>query len=166
MPTAVPGASGARTRVLLQSRVAAMMAETRKPNRGAGAMRQEAQWWLEASDRDVALAAAALREELYEGVAFHCQQGAEKALKALLVDRRQRIQTHSCVLLCQALGRAGVLVPTDVVEAGQRIDPHYINARYPNGVGGPPHAFYNRQLAQECQQWADTIRQFVRSSLT
>lgn len=129
-------------------------------------MRQETQWWLSASDRDVALAGSAMRDELYEGVAFHCQQGADKALKALLVEHRQHAQTHSCVLLCQSLDRAGVAVPPDVVEAGQRLDPHYIDARYPNGVGGPPQAFYNRNLARECLQRAETIRQSVRSRLT
>ena len=94
-----------------------------------------------------------------------CEQAAEKALKAMLAENRHRGRTHACVLLCEALAAIGVGVPAEVVQAGRRLDPHYSDARYPNAVGGPPQIFYDRSLAEECMEWAETIRQFVKSNL-
>jgi len=61
----------------------------RRPLDGEGEpTREHTSWWLSASDRDAQAADALLRNEVHEAVAFHCQQSAEKALKALLVEHR------------------------------------------------------------------------------
>jgi len=128
-------------------------------------MREHTSWWLSASDRDTQAADALLRDEVYEAVAFHCQQAAEKALKALVVEHRLHERSHACVVLCETLTGLGVTIPAEVAEASRRLDMHYIGARYPNGVGGPPKDFYDEALARECLQWAETVRQFVKSKL-
>ena len=52
--------------------------------------------WLEKAMRDLRAAQLLLDEELYDEAAFHSQQAAEKALKALLVALRIRPpKTHS-----------------------------------------------------------------------
>jgi len=128
-------------------------------------MRQQTGWWLAASDRDMVSAEALLREGVYEGVAFHCQQSAEKALKAALVEHRLMARSHSCVEICQSLAEQEIRVPSAVLEASRRLDLHYTASRYPNGVGGAPQDFYDRPLAEECVRWANCIRQFAKSSL-
>lgn len=45
--------------------------------------RPEATWWLDAAQREEAMARSLTEDCLYEGAAFHLQQSAEKYLKAL-----------------------------------------------------------------------------------
>jgi len=52
--------------------------------------------WLQKARRDIRVAELALGEDLYDEVAFHAQQAAEKALKAVLVALGARPpRTHS-----------------------------------------------------------------------
>ena len=51
-------------------------------------MRQEAEWWLRAGERDISSAVGLHRLSIFEGTAFHCQQAAEKLLKGLALARQ------------------------------------------------------------------------------
>lgn len=56
---------------------------------------QEHDKWLKISKEDLAMAKLALPNELFSSVAYHCQQSAEKSLKAYLVFKKQKtIKTH------------------------------------------------------------------------
>ena len=125
-------------------------------------MRADALAWLAASGRDEAMALELLGARLYEGSVFHCQQAAEKALKALLLVKGEQPLIHSCVRLLQILESAGVPIPTELEEAARRLDIHYIASRYPNGLGGAPETFYDEKLAKEAIEWMKTIREFVK----
>lgn len=128
-------------------------------------MRAEAKSWLAASDRDEAMARELLKTGLYEGVAFHSQQAAEKALKALVLVIARSPRTHSCVELLDLLENAGRPVPDDVQAAARRLDIHYIASRYPNGAGGPPESLYDEKLAQEALEWMSAIKEFAKSQM-
>ena len=54
------------------------------------------------------MALSLTRESLYEGAAFHLQQSAGKALKALLLRGGKESRTHSCVQIEKILSSLGI----------------------------------------------------------
>ncbi|HCJ10383.1 MAG TPA: hypothetical protein DHW14_04375 [Clostridiales bacterium] len=60
---------------------------------------------------------------------------------------------------------AGCQVPQAVATACRKLDPHYLNARYPNGVGGAPEEFYDEHITSEAIENAETVRTFVLERL-
>ena len=76
--------------------------------------------WLQRARSDLALGQAALRlsDVMPEDAAFHAQQSAEKALKALLSDRGVAFpQTHAVAVPLDLLRVDGVVVPPPIDEA-------------------------------------------------
>ncbi len=89
--------------------------------------------WLERARSDLALARAALRlpDVLLEDACFHTQQCAEKALKALLLQRGIPFpRTHVVETLLDLLEASGVTVPADVDEA-LVLTQYAVETRYP-----------------------------------
>lgn len=129
-------------------------------------MRQEVSWWLRAGDRDLLMAEGLFQAKLYEGAAFHCQQAAEKFLKAIFLARRRSwLPTHSCLQLLRELEAAGIAAPEGLFTAARRLDLHYLESRYPNRVGGAPEDFYDAPIAQEALDAARQVRDFVQAGL-
>lgn len=127
-------------------------------------MREEARWWYDTALRDLAMSEAALAKEIYEGCAFHCQQTAEKALKAVLAARGEHSRTHTCVRLLEELRSLG-LETASVETPARRLDPHYLTARYPNGGDGPPEMFYDEEIATALLEDARKVLEFARAQL-
>ncbi len=127
-------------------------------------MRPEVGWWLDAAERDREMAESLFREGLYEGAAFHLQQSAEKALKALLIRLGLESRTHSCVHMEKILNAKG-LNTSGILKDCKKLDGHYILSRYPNGVGGPPRDFYNAEIVEELRECLKRIEEFVRSTI-
>ena len=102
-----------------------------------------AQWaeagrWLAKADEDVVVAELALAREppLTEPAAFHCQQAAEKILKALLVAAGVApARSHDMERLVQA---AAPLYPSlsDEMQAFARLTEWLTASRYPDLGGG------------------------------
>ena len=94
--------------------------------------------WLVRARSDLALAQAALTLPgvLLEDACFHTQQCAEKALKALLLQRGIEFPyTHVVETLLDLLVDAGVEVPPELDEAVV-LTQYAVQARYP-GAWGP-----------------------------
>jgi len=127
-------------------------------------MRQEINWWLEAAQRDHEMALLLAKESLYEGAAFHLQQSAEKALKALLLRGGKESRTHSCVQMEKILRSSG-MDTSEIAKECKKLDGHYILSRYPNGVGGPPRDFYSEEIIRELEECQGTILDFVQKHL-
>lgn len=127
-------------------------------------MREEINWWLQASKRDKEMAEKLMREGLYEGCAFHAQQSAEKALKALLVEQGREARTHSCINILKLLKMEGFEIK-DMELAAKRLDAHYIQSRYPNGAGGPPEDLYSVEIAEETLSCLNQILEFVNQNI-
>jgi HEPN domain-containing protein len=127
-------------------------------------MRQEINWWLEAARRDLEMALSLTRESLYEGAAFHLQQSAEKALKALLLRSGKEARTHSCVQIEKILSTLGIDT-SEISKDCKKLDGHYIMSRYPNGVGGPPKDFYSEEIIKELEECQGKISDFVLKRL-
>ncbi|HKS22695.1 MAG TPA: HEPN domain-containing protein [Thermoanaerobaculia bacterium] len=119
-------------------------------------------WWNQA-ERDLAHARVALDAGNFEWAAFAAQQAAEKAVKSMVIGSGGEPWGHSVTALLQAL-------PGDVdlrlLDAGRRLDKHYIPARYPNGLpAGHPGGYYTRGEAETAIDDANTLLEFVRSHL-
>jgi len=102
------------------------------------------QEWLAYAEADRRAAEHLLESGDYMACAFHCQQGVEKLLKAIIVAEtwRRPPDLHSLRLLLEQIGT--IEPPEDIVRKTVQIEPHYLGTRYP-GVVDP--RFYNRSLA-------------------
>jgi HEPN domain-containing protein len=121
-------------------------------------------WW-EQGLRDLKHAQNALEDEDYEWAAFAAQQSAEKVLKALILSLGGEPWGHSITRLAEAVPEA-LRLPSTLIEAANRLDKHYIPARYPNGFAeGYPGEMYTRGEAEGAIRDARQIIEFGRSHL-
>ncbi len=118
-------------------------------------------WW-DQSSRDLRHAEHALEDDDFEWAAFAAQQSAEKAVKALIMAKGGDPWGQLITGLVEALPDSAP-GPPDVVEAANRLDKHYIPARYPNGFAeGYPGKLYTRGEAERAIEDAKDIIQFCR----
>lgn len=91
--------------------------------------------------------------------AFFCQQSAEKALKALYIERKRQSPGpgHSLVFLGRETGAPG---PT--LSFLRELNPEYVVSRYPDAANGLPHENYDDAIAarliagvEEVLRWID-----------
>ena len=69
--------------------------------------------------------------EPLEIVCYHCQQFAEKTLKALLLESNLPLsKTHDLGILVSQLGEHQE-IPDDVLDACDRLSPYGVKVRYP-----------------------------------
>lgn len=116
-----------------------------------------ARQWLAKAQNDLLNADNNLKSEVvpYDTVCFHCQQAAEKLLKAYLVARGvQPPFTHDLLLLLEEA------LPHCVQAEMLRDDlallmPYAVGVRYPDEFFMPTHedACEARQAAQEVLEW-------------
>ena len=95
--------------------------------------------WLLVAAEDLAMADLANRADppVRSGVAYHCQQAFEKALKACLVWHGQPVaRTHA---LPELVARCEQLDPSfsSLAEAAARVTPYGVAFRYPPIVARP-----------------------------
>lgn len=129
-------------------------------------MRSEEQlWWLESAKDDWNAFEVLKKNGNYSTAVFHLQQTAEKMLKALCMKEGRPGFTHSALDLLRKLQGMDINAPEEAFQAARRLDPHYILARYPNGVGGIPRDYYDMALVEELEQCAKILRSFVESRL-
>jgi len=91
------------------------------------------QSWLEHAKSDLMLGKVALhtKDVLPEDAAFHAQQCAEKALKALLFSLSIPFpKTHAIEVLLDLLKEAGLNIPENVDEAFE-LSQYAVQTRYP-----------------------------------
>ena len=69
-----------------------------------------------------------------EIICFHCQQAAEKNLKALLVGKNIPFdRKHDLVYLIELNKTDDISIPADVYSSCERLTQHGISPRYPGG---------------------------------
>ncbi len=116
-----------------------------------------ARQWLAKAENDLLNADNNLRSEIipYDTVCFHCQQAAEKLLKAYLVAKGvQPALTHDLLLLLEEI------LPYHADAETLRDDlallmPYGVGVRYPDELFMPTHedACEARQAAQHVLEW-------------
>jgi HEPN domain-containing protein len=121
--------------------------------------------WLMQAQRDLKAAQDSLNAGNYEWTAFQTQQGAEKALKALLRYHNHEARGHTLVHLLDT-AQEFVSVPSDLWPKVRELDRHYIQPRYPNGFAtGYPAEFYDLEIAERVLAYGVQILEFVQSCL-
>ncbi|MFH1425430.1 MAG: HEPN domain-containing protein [archaeon] len=123
-------------------------------------MRKEIEdWWKQArKDSNVARKLYEIRK--YEHSSFWCQQATEKALKALLLDKKQElIKTHDLVLLAKKLD-----APENIVQLCKQLTSVYIETRYP-GVSKDGFRKFTKKETEEDIKTMGGILKWVRENL-
>jgi len=127
---------------------------------------QQARQWLDAAAADVYAAEALVARGLFPAACFHCQQAAEKALKAFLYGQgEEEVRGHSVAALCDLAAR----LDKRFAELGEHVgelDGFYIATRYPNGlVDTTADKVFRRPAAQRALQLAKRTHEEVQEVL-
>ena len=116
--------------------------------------------WFAQAERDIELAKLAATHGRHEWACFAAQQGAEKAVKALHLQRGQEAWGHRVAKLLEELPSD---VEQDFIERGRILDTYYIPARYPNGhPEGAPFEQFGAMQSREAIDHAGQILEFLR----
>ncbi|RLG69686.1 MAG: DNA-binding protein [Candidatus Iainarchaeum archaeon] len=84
--------------------------------------------WIMRSEMDLRSAQVLLKEGLFADSAFHSQQAAEKALKAVYLKKfRKPFLGHSIVFMVKELK-----ADKKIIDAAKELSLHYVAARYPD----------------------------------
>lgn len=116
-----------------------------------------ARQWLAKADNDLLNADNNLKSESvpFDTVCFHCQQSAEKMLKAYMVANRQSYPiTHNLLLLLEQILAINPKAETlrDVLVL---LTPYAVEIRYPDDYFMPPaeDALEARKAAAQVRSW-------------
>jgi HEPN domain-containing protein len=117
--------------------------------------------WLRHAASDLHLARIALPDPdvLRNQIAFHAQQTAEKALKAVLVARDVRFpRTHDLEALIEIVQLAGVPWPFAPAKIGA-LSPFAVETRYPSGLAQitDAEAIEAVEIAATVLRWASQV---------
>jgi HEPN domain-containing protein len=116
--------------------------------------------WLLIAQEDILAAKKLVRPKLFTAAAYHCQQSAEKSLKAYLVLKKHPvIKTHDLVKLlelCMAFDQTF----QKNLDAANYLNPFSTKFRYPTEFDIPDHA--ETKLAIK---YAQSILKFVTKAI-
>lgn len=108
-------------------------------------VRVEAERLLLQAQEDLASARVLFQGARFYAAAFFAQQTAEKALKALYIERFLKLpRTHDLIELAEALG-----AETGLLEQARLLTPDYLLTRYPDAAGTVPARLYRQDEARD-----------------
>lgn len=117
--------------------------------------------WLRYARSDLELARVVRPDEvLFEGLCFHAQQAAEKALKAVLIAKGvPPPKTHNIRTLLDLLPQE-VIAPQEIEDAVSLTD-YAVTSRYPGDFESVDEEEYKEtvRLAENVVLWAEKIIQ-------
>ncbi len=123
-------------------------------------MQHEVSLWLEMAKTDLGVA-----KHLYETyhpqplevICYHCQQSAEKAIKALIISKGApggMPKLHDLSFLLNQVKRL-VSIDEHIYDCADALTPYGVSVRYPNEL------FIEKRHAEKAIQMADTILSWV-----
>lgn len=121
------------------------------------------QGWMHKADHDIGIAQLALNQkpEYTDAICFHCQQAAEKYLKALLVFKEIDFKrTHSLTYLLDLLSEK-INISEKLYSYVEKLESFAVEVRYPDDMYEPTH-----KEAKEALNAAVKIKTFVLSKIT
>lgn len=120
-------------------------------------MRKEIETWWKQTARDLITAENSCRSGDYYASVFWCQQAVEKGLKAKYIQLRNNLlKIHDVVKLAKE-----VQAPEEIVQKCSKINPVYIEVRYPEGDELPSERVNKLEakkiigLTKEIPQWIE-----------
>jgi len=124
-------------------------------------MKPAANEWVLKAEGDFATAGRELQARKspnYDAVCFHCQQCAEKYLKAVLQDNDKHIpKIHNLIelmLLCEEVDGSFEMLRADLVT----MERYAVRGRYPGEVA-------EKEDAQSAYAAVETVRKFIKQKL-
>ena len=137
-------------------------AKAARPARDAPRSVRRPNDWLRQARLDLETAALMRERERFEWACFSAQQAADKAVKALHDSAGTEAWGHAVAGLLEGLDG----VPPQVMEAGKRLDKHYLPTRYPNThPRGAPGDLYTADEADRALEDAATVVEHVEGRL-
>lgn len=128
-------------------------------------MANRAHDWLAQARHDLDHARHSVDAGDFEWACFAAHQGAEKAVKGLLLALGGEGWGHSITRLLMDL-TLQVQVPETLRQASRRLDKHFIPTRYPNGFdSGAPKDYYTAEEAGQAIDDAERLYQFCEQSI-
>ncbi|MBI3129651.1 MAG: HEPN domain-containing protein [Candidatus Tectomicrobia bacterium] len=117
-------------------------------------MKEGTQRWMRQAGSDLRTAKYLFDGKFYMEASFYCQQCAEKALKAVMLETKGDIRKiHDLV----ALGK-DVNLPEELLESAKELTMTYIYSRYPIGISVREMKTLSSnfiQVAGEVLKWAE-----------
>jgi HEPN domain-containing protein len=128
---------------------------------------EEAKRWLEQANYDLKTSHWNLKGDLFAPACFWAQQSAEKAAKAYLYLRGERVVIgHSVADLLERCKKYDKGFKP-VIPIGSFLDRFYIPTRYPNGLpGGVPARAYRQKDALEAIRTAQKVLDLISQKLS
>jgi len=121
--------------------------------------------WFRQAERDLEQAVDSAGAGRHEWACFASQQSAEKAVKALHLNRGQEAWGHVVARLLTELPE-DVSPDPELTDKARVLDAYYIGPRYANGhPEGPPFEHYGKLQSGEAIRYAGEVLTFVRSQM-
>lgn len=117
--------------------------------------------WVRKAEHDVQSARVIARgpDRLYDNICFHCQQAAEKYLKALLQETGQPIpRTHDLPMLVSLLSTAYPMALRSLRRGLDFLTQFAVDHRYPGRDA-------TKRQAEAALRWTDRVRTTCRRVL-
>jgi HEPN domain-containing protein len=120
----------------------------------------EIQQWLSKSQRDLAAARVLFQHQLFDATVYHCQQSAEKALKAYLVYQQLILQkTHNLVVLLESCIKFNTNFEV-LRNSAESLTPYATEFRYPGDIIEP-----EQDDVEEALEMAVLVLSFVTKAV-
>ncbi len=124
-------------------------------------MRKETKNWWEQAKEDLKAAKINYGNKVYYVASFLSQQAAEKALKALLIEKNSNIpKVHDLVFLAKR-----VQASQDLIDQCDKLTWVYIETRYPDFSGEKPHHKFTKETVKEHLSIAEEILAWVEKKI-
>ncbi len=117
--------------------------------------------WFAKADHDIFSAEAILAAQpiIFDSIAFHCQQSAEKYLKAYCIFVEiLPPKTHDLQILINIILECDTSF--EELKFADVLTPYAVGIRYPDEA-----SLYERSTAEEYIEIAKTVRDFVRNKI-
>lgn len=128
-------------------------------------MREQAQLWIGASNREEAMARVLSRSDLPEGTVLHAHRAASSSLIAIFAENGWAYTSGRCADLCDMLEAHNVIATRDVIRAAETLDQaaQKLNLNIPGEV---PEQSCDAPAGADCLECAKRVRGFVNTVLT
>ena len=124
-------------------------------------MDEEVSRWLDQAEHDLKSSRNNLMNGDYYVASLLCQQAVEKGLKALYLKKFKKVKKiHNLVILAKDLG-----LPTNLVDKCDKLNPIYIDTRYPDASGDVPYKRYNKEKSEHDVKLSEDILKWIKKNI-